>query len=100
MFHVPCSALNDNFEIGELKNYPIDDVKVLVGLTVSEKRGSNWKRSDWDFAIGYCYDDMVKVSKRVNYETDGFWRELSLAHEVSHVWQRACDPLDDIMSPM
>ena len=99
VFHLPCSELNKDYAQGDLKDYPIDDVRVLVGLTVSEKRGSDWDRSDWDFAIGYCYDDMVKLSKRVNYETDGWWRELSLAHEVSHVWQTACNPLDDTLSP-
>lgn len=99
VFHVPCSTINESYSVGELKDYPIDDVRVLVGLTASEKRGSNWERSDWDFAIAYCYDDMVKLSKRVNYETDGWWRELALAHEVSHVWQTACNPLDDAFSP-
>jgi hypothetical protein len=99
VFHVPCSAINDDFKSSDLGDYPADDVRVLVGLTSSEKRGSSWKRSDWDFAVAYCYDDMVKLSKRVNYETDGWWRELSLAHEVSHVWQNACNPLDDALSP-
>tara|TARA_R110001583_G_scaffold114455_1_gene264946 strand:+ start:552 stop:1193 length:642 start_codon:yes stop_codon:yes gene_type:complete len=99
VFHVPCAVINESYSVGELKDYPVDDVRVLVGLTVSEKRGRDWDRSDWDFSVAYCYDDMVKLSKRVNYETDGWWRELSLAHEVSHVWQTACNPLDDALSP-
>ena len=99
IFHVPCSTLNDDYQQGSLRDYPIDDVQVLIGVTSSEQNGSNWDRSDWDFAVGYCYDEMVDISTRVNYETDGFWRELSLAHEMTHVWQRACNPLDDIFSP-
>jgi hypothetical protein len=99
IFHVPCSLLNDDRVAGELKDYPYNDGKVYVGLTYSEKRGSDWERSSWDFAVGYCYDDMVKLSAKVNYETDTWWRELALAHEMTHIWQRACDPVRSVLSP-
>lgn len=96
IYHVPCKALNDSeSRAWMVDNYIIKDTKVTVGMTVEKPVGM--KKSK--FSVGYCFDEMVKVSTRVSYEEQPYWREVTLAHEIAHVWYQACEPTDTWLHP-
>tara|TARA_Y100001963_G_scaffold102908_1_gene141642 strand:- start:10360 stop:11013 length:654 start_codon:yes stop_codon:yes gene_type:complete len=96
VYHVPCAAMNDDELQDWIKNdYVVKDSNVIIGLT-AEKAGARNDRST--FAVGYCFDEMVKKSTQISY-SDSYWRELALAHEMSHVWFLACEPIDAWWNP-
>ena len=49
-------------------------------------------RSTETFTVSYCYDDMLKSSTKISYKEDSHFREVTLAHEMVHVWLEACKP--------
>jgi|TARA_R110001583_G_scaffold44316_1_gene140459 hypothetical protein len=95
IYHVPCKALNDSETNAWMaENYIIKDTSVVVGMTAELPVNQKSK-----FAVGYCFDEMVKVSTRVSYEDQPYWREVTLAHEIAHVWFQACEPTDTWLDP-
>ena len=91
IYHVPCAALNWDELLEELnENYVRQQTNVVLGLT-----GSTTNRAGRsDFVVGYCFDPLVRRSKKISYEDDPHFREVSLAHEIAHVWFEACEPFD------
>ena len=91
VYHVPCEALNwEALRVELNENYIKKDTNVVVGLTAGQMNRAGRE----DFVVGYCFDEMVRLSKTVSYEKDKHFREVSLAHEMAHVWFGACEPLD------
>ena len=87
----PCEALNWDELLEELnENYVRPQTNVVVGLTASSTNRSGRT----DFVVGYCFDPMVKRSEKISYDDDPHFREVSLAHEMAHVWFEACEPFD------
>ena len=96
VYHVPCAALNwDELQAELDENYVRENTKVIVGLTAGQMNRAGRE----DFVVGYCFDEMVRRSETVSYEEDKHFREVSLAHEMAHVWFTACEPVDVWLYP-
>ena len=95
VYHVPCKVLNDADTRAWIDdNYIVKNTKVTLGLTTEE-----YNRDKSKFIVAYCFDEMVKLSTSISHNDDPYWRELALAHEMSHVWSGACEPAKSFFSP-
>ena len=86
LYHTKCKTMNSDSTKEFLdKEYTVKGSNVIAGLT----------QSDWStetFTVSYCYDDMLQASTKISYEEDMHFREVTLAHEMVHVWLEACKP--------
>tara|TARA_R110000824_G_scaffold47830_1_gene135718 strand:- start:4302 stop:5042 length:741 start_codon:yes stop_codon:yes gene_type:complete len=86
LYHTKCQTMNSDKMRKDLdESYPVKGGSVVAGQTQSD-------RSTRTFTVSYCYDDMLKASTKISYEEDKHYREVTLAHEMVHVWLAACKP--------
>jgi hypothetical protein len=86
LYHTKCETMNSEVTKEFLdKDYAVKGSTVIAGLTQSD-------RSTETFTVSYCYDSALRRSTNISYDNDTHFREVTLAHEMVHVWLEACKP--------